>query len=134
MRFGGWKACGIGVQIRSGNYSVRINRSHQKKLDIATDITREIYETAAALFDELWDGRTGLRLIGIQLFCLTKEDTVQTDLFGNDRKREKMEKADRALDAIRKKYGLSSVSQGFRSDNSRIGRKYRGEMEEKNWN
>ena len=45
-----------------------------------------------------------------------------------------MEKADRALDAIRKKYGLSSVSQGFRSDNSRIGRKYRGEMEEKNWN
>ena len=134
MRFGGWKACGIGVQIRSGNYSVRINRSHQKKLDIATDITREIYETAAALFDELWDGRTGLRLIGIQLFCLTKEDTVQTDLFGNDRKREKMEKADRALDAIRKKYGLSSVSQGFRGDNTRIGRKYRGEMEEKNWN
>ncbi len=129
MRYDGWKAYGISVRIRSGNYSVRVNRSHQRKLETATDITREIYETSIALFDELWDGRTGLRLIGIQLFDLTKEDTVQTDLFGNDQKREKMEKADKALDAIRKKYGFSSASQGFHRGDNRIGRKYRGETD-----
>ena len=110
MRRDGWKACGVGVKIRSGNFSVRVNRSHQKKLEVPTDLTREICETAISLFDDLWDGKTGLRLLGIQLFDLTKEEAVQ-------------------LDAIRLKYGMNAASLGPTGSSSGISRRFRAELE-----
>ncbi len=129
MRRDGWKACGVGVKIRSGNFSVRVNRSHQKKLEVPTDLTREICETAISLFDDLWDGKTGLRLLGIQLFDLTKEEAVQLDLFGDSTRREKQHRADEALDAIRLKYGMDAASLGPTGGSSGISRRFRAELE-----
>lgn len=135
MRREGFRTKCIGVRIRSGNYSERVNRSHQKKLDAPTDITREITETATSLFDDLWDKKTGLRLIGLSLTDLTKEEAVQLDLFGTEKKREKMEKADRALDAVRAKYGTGAISQGIPGTDTRIGRRYRtGKKQEEDQN
>lgn len=131
MRRDGWRAGGIGVRIRSGTYSVRVNRSHQKKLEIPTDLTREIYETAVSLFDDLWDGRTGLRLLGIQLFDLTREEAVQLDLFGESRKREKERRADEALDAIRLKYGMDAASLGPTGRTPGVARRFRADLERK---
>lgn len=112
MRKEGFRASGIGVKIRSGTYSVRVDRSHQKKLDRPTDLTREVYANAVTLFDELWDGTTGLRLIGLQLFDLTKQDGVQLDLFADEADRDRQAAVDRTLDEIRKKYGFSAIRQG----------------------
>lgn len=115
MRREGWKCQGIGVRIRSGNYSTRVDRSHQKKLEVPTDLTREIRESALALFDDLWDGKTGLRLLGVRLFDLTREDAVQLDLFGTQEKRRKEQRAEQALDEIRAKYGRGAAGLGPKS-------------------
>ncbi|WP_194608035.1 DNA polymerase Y family protein [Clostridium vitabionis] len=116
MRRAGYRAYGVSVQIRAGDYSVRVNRSRQTKLENPTDITREVWEVSCRLFDSLWDGRTGLRLLGIRLFGLTTEDSCQLDLFGTQEKREKEERADRALDAIRGKFGRGAISLGPRGN------------------
>ena len=84
MRRDGFRTQCVGVKIRSGSFSNRTNRSHQRKLSQASNITAEITGAAVSLFDELWDGRTPLRLIGISLTDVTKEQAVQLSLFGDD--------------------------------------------------
>ena len=111
MRRDGLRTQCVGVKIRSGSFSNRTNRSHQKKLSQASDITAEITGAAVALFDELWDGRTPLRLIGISLTDVTKEQAVQLSLFG-DAQREKEKKADAAVDEIRRKFGGGAIHRG----------------------
>lgn len=111
MRRDGFRAQCVGVKIRSGSFSQRVDRSHQRKLEQPTDITAEIAAAAVSLFDELWDGRTPLRLIGISLTGVTKEQAVQLRLFGDDQ-REKEKKADAAVDAIRRKFGGGAIHRG----------------------
>ncbi|MEE3420925.1 MAG: DNA polymerase IV [Lachnospiraceae bacterium] len=118
MRKDGYYAGCAGVRMRSGNYSVRVNKSHQKKLDEVTDSTSFLYRTVTDLFDEMWDGHTGLRLLGIFFTQITKEKTVQLSLF-SDGHLEKEEQADRAMDALRRKFGTEAVHLGFPSGKSR---------------
>ena len=111
MRRDGFRTQCVGVKIRSGSFSNRTNRSHQRKLSQASNITAEITGAAVSLFDELWDGRTPLRLIGISLTDVTKEQAVQLSLFG-DAQREKEKKADAAVDEIRRKFGGGAIHRG----------------------
>ena len=127
MRSDHAKAYCIGVSIRSADFK---NRSHQHKLDIPTDITSEIYGIARRLFAELWDGKTPLRLLGLSLSEITREDVEQLSLFPDEQK-EKARKLDRAVDAIRSRYGMDTITHGSAYDNAkRIGRKYRAQMEQ----
>lgn len=110
MRADNMKAYCVCVNIRDNHFK---NRSHQKQFENPTDITQEIYQASKDLFDEVWDGRTALRLIGVSLTDLTKESGEQLSLFGassaeNDKKR----KLDSAVDAIRNKYGDSKITMG----------------------
>ena len=77
----------------------------------ATDITDEIYHYAAELFDETWDGVSPLRLLGISLSHIEKEENEQISFFA-DEKKEKARKLDAALDTIRNRYGTSSIGRG----------------------
>ena len=52
--------------------------SHQKTLDSATNITRELHEAACQLFDELWDGRP-IRLLGIHTSRLRDQGEGKAD-------------------------------------------------------
>ena len=70
---------------------------------------------AKELFDELWDGKTPLRLIGVTLQNLTKEDFSQISIF-DDGKKEKERKLDMALDDIRSKFGMESIKRGSQKD------------------
>ena len=107
IRRDGARAYCIGVTIRDNNFR---DRSHQKKLEVATDISSDIYKVACMLFDELWDGHTPLRLLNITLSDVTREDIQQMSLIpGEDEKREKMRKADKAVDAILEKYGSGAI-------------------------
>lgn len=102
------KAFCISVTIRSNTFR---NRSHQRKLENATDISKEIYETAKSLFDELWDGKTPLRLLNVGLSNVTKEEIVQLSLF-DDEKKEKSRSADKTMDEIRDRFGSGIISRG----------------------
>lgn len=82
--------------------------SHQGALQTATNITKEIYDHACLLFDEMWDGRP-IRLLGIQTGRVSKEGADrQLDLFdATDYK--KLEKLDQAIDSIRERFGADAV-------------------------
>ncbi|MGN0506166.1 MAG: DNA polymerase IV [Lachnospiraceae bacterium] len=84
-----------------------VSMSHQKVLQSPTSGTRELYEYACKLFDELWDGRP-LRLLSFYVSRLTEEESRQLQLFDTT-DYEKQEKAERAMDAIRERFGSGAV-------------------------
>ena len=128
MRAEGIKAYCVAVSIRSNDFKTR---SHQKKLSEPTDISTEVYGLSKQLFAELWDGYTPLRLIGISLTDLAKEDTVQMSLFP-DEKKERSRKLDKAYDAINKKFGAATIQRGSNLNSDlRVGKKYQAQLENK---
>jgi DNA polymerase-4 len=94
----------ISVGIRDYNLGYY---SHQKKLKTATNITREIYESACQVFDEMWD-KVPIRHLGIHTSQVVTEEIRQLNLF-DDLDYEKLERLDRAVDDIRKRFGADSI-------------------------
>lgn len=128
MRADHVKAYCISVGIRSRDFK---NRSHQRKLEEPTDITKEVYEISKELLVELWNSQIPLRLIGISLMQIVGEDTVQLTLFQNEKK-EKARKLDQALDDIRNRFGLDKIKRGSTFQNSLdVGKKYKAQIETK---
>jgi DNA polymerase-4 len=122
------KACCVAVSIRSNDFKTR---SHQRKLSDPTDISREVYQLCRQLFAELWDGHTPLRLLGVALTELTKEDSQQLSLFP-DEKKERSRKLDRAYDAINQKFGAATIQRGSNLQSEwNVGKKYQAQMEQK---
>lgn len=82
---------------------------HQRTLTTATNITNELFEATACLFDELWDGYTPIRQIGVHTGRVTEETKGrQLDLF-HMLEYEKYEKLDKAIDSIRNRYGKEAI-------------------------
>ena len=126
MRADGAKAFRVSVTIRGNDFK---NRSHQRKLAEATDVTSEIYEITKQLFNELWDKRTPLRLLGVSLTDLLREGYAQQSLFP-DEKREREQKLDRAVDSIRRKYGSGTIVRGaVLESGAKVGKKYQAQMD-----
>lgn len=123
MRADGEKTSCISVSIRSNEF---LNRSHQIKLETATDVTNEIFHTAKRLFYELWDGRTPLRLLGLSLTGLMGEEEQFS--FFEDERHEKDRAADKAVDKIRSRFGSDVISWGtsFQSGVN-AGKKYKAQ-------
>lgn len=109
----------VGIRLRKDNVKIEVisvnlrfydlsNVSHQCVLEHPTNITNEIHSIACRLFDELWDG-TPIRLIGIQTSRVMEEESGrQMNLFDNT-DYEKLEKLDKAVDSIRKRFGTDSI-------------------------
>lgn len=129
LRAAGQCASMISMEIK---YNTFKKVSHQTTLHTPTNQTDLIYQTACALFDEIWDG-TPVRLLGIRSSKLTPVgEPVQMSLFdlpdamtqsdtprslGNNSSSDsislkKREKLDAALDSIRKRYGTDAVVRG----------------------
>lgn len=127
MRADGGEAFCIGVTIRGNDFR---DRSHQRKLSEATNITSEIYKVSKELFSELWDGRMPIRLIGVSLTGITREPSEQMSLFFDEEK-EKAKKVDRLMDSIRKKYGSETImpASSVRASKS-IGKKHKAQLDE----
>lgn len=82
--------------------------SHQMTLANATNITIEIHRCACQLFDQLRDG-TPIRHLGIHTSRMKdKLDMRQLDMFDST-DYEKLERADAAVDQIRRRYGNDSL-------------------------
>ena len=113
----------VAVEIKYANFT---KCSHQAPFLTPTNATSKIYELSCLLFDELWDG-SPVRLLGIR--CSKLQDVgepVQMSLFDmefpekENRKtamskvpnREKLEKLDKAMDSIKKRFGDGAIVRG----------------------
>ena len=94
-----------------------------------TDISKEVYEISKELFDELWDGATPLRLLGIAMTNITREETMQFSLF-QDESREKSRKIDKAKDALNARFGSATIVRGSSIQTKiNVGKKYQAQVE-----
>lgn len=126
MRADGVKAFCVAITIRGNDFK---DKSRQKKLLEPTDITSEIFDVSGKLFSELWDKRTPLRLMGIYLSDLSRENYVQQSFFTNQEK-VREEKLDKTIDTIRKKYGVDTITRGsLYQFNTKVGKKYKAQLE-----
>lgn len=108
----------VSVTIRGNDMK---KHSHQHKMAAATDNTTHVYEVAKKLFRELWDGRTPLRLIGLSLSEMDRDGQEQLTLFGETGQSafaedapdsEKDRNADKAVDALRERFGSDIIKRG----------------------
>jgi len=109
-----------------------ISRSHQCRTDHPVESTREIYELSKRLLRELWKDRRPLRLMSIALSNLTREDEGgQMSLFGDEDsgRRERDVKLDKAVDALRSKFGADIIQRGtVMKDGLQVARKFKGKQ------
>lgn len=113
----------VAVEIK---YSDFTKCSHQAPFLTPTNSTAKIYEMSCRLFDELWNG-SPIRLLGIRTSKLQDtSEPVQMSLFDMEfpketkkeatmsqgPNREKLEKLDKAMDDIKKRFGDGAIVRG----------------------
>lgn len=107
------KCASVQVTIRDPNFKT-ITR--QAGLSIPTYLSREITEAALALVRKSWDLRSPIRMLTVTGQNLISEwDAVeQLDLFSpsTSPQREKLERLEKTVDAIRTKYGKGTITLG----------------------
>lgn len=105
LRSDGVKARTITVSFRTNDFK---RKSHGRKREYATDVTEDLYREAEALAREFWKGEP-IRLVSLAASGIEKGDYEQLSLFESETT-EKNKKLDRALDEIRNRYGVHSIS------------------------
>ena len=76
-------------------------------LDTPTDSSTVLYDNARRLLKEFWD-LTPVRLMGVRATKISDDGFVQMNLFDTERN-QKLEQMEKAVDAIRGKFGIDSV-------------------------
>ena len=109
----------VSVQLRTSEFK---NYSHQRKLDFATNSTKEIFKVAKQLVNQLYNGEP-IRLIGIRVDNLCDEEEKQISIFENNDTK-KQEKLDKVVDSIKDKYGYETITRaGDMKQSKNINRK-----------
>ncbi|MBE5812486.1 MAG: DNA polymerase IV [Clostridiales bacterium] len=97
----------VNVQLRTKDF---VDFSHQGKLPSSTSSTKDIYERAKLLLDEMYKEGIEIRLVGVRVDNLSDKDKGQISLFENTKQNEKQEKLDKTLDLLKNKFGYDSVT------------------------
>lgn len=105
MRRDGQTGRCVTVQLRTSQFE---SFSSQRQLPSATNGTTEIYEAACRILEEIWDRRTPLRQMGVQLSKVSHDSYRQYSMFDTVRY-DRLEKLDTAVDGIREKYGEDAI-------------------------
>lgn len=105
MRRDGQAGACICVHLRTSSFE---DWSHRRTLSGCTNVTAELYRNACLVFEEMWDKKTPLRQLGVQVTRLSGTDFRQYSLFDAG-DYDRLEKLDTAVDAIREKFGESAI-------------------------
>lgn len=105
------KASTLQVTIRDPRFK---DICRQRPLDAPTNTARELYRAAMDILEHSWKPGAPIRAITLTAHSLVPEGEAaeQMDLFQSaaPRKRERVEKLERAMDDIRSKYGKGAVT------------------------
>lgn len=111
LRENGFKCRVVEISIRDNEL---FSFTRQRKLDHATNVTREIAEEAFRLFQENYNWQKPIRSVGVRGADLVNDNYwEQIDLFSSVEFREKQMKVDAAVDDIRRRFGFYSVQRGL---------------------
>ena len=132
IRMDSAQASCISVTVRYSNFK---DRSHQRSIDEPTDITSEIFNVSKELFDELWDKKTPIRLLGISLTGLIKDGESQLSAFSSSLEKDKARRLDKTIDSLRSQFGSEKIVRGVNYNSSfDVGRKYKAQIKNKTEN
>lgn len=95
----------VNVGLRTNSFK---DFSHQRKLDIATSNTKDIYLKAKVLLKEMYKGES-IRLVSLRVDNLCNKEETQISLFSTSDNK-KQEKLDETLDKLKEKYGYSTIT------------------------
>jgi len=111
LRENGFKCRVVEISVRDNDL---ISFTRQRKIDHATNVTREIAEEAYKLFKQNYKWTKPIRSVGVRGADLVNDNYwEQIDLFSSVEQREKQMKVDEAVDTIRKRFGFYSVQRGL---------------------
>ena len=85
--------------------------SHQRTLPYFTNSTNTIYEQSFKLFNEFWNN-DAIRLLGVSVGGLDKEEINQLSLIEERIENEKMKKIEEVMDKLRDNYGQDIIKRG----------------------
>ena len=105
LRKDGKKAEVLSVSIKDYLFQTA---SHQCRLPAPTNITEELHRHACSLFLKLWDGLP-IRHLGIHTGRIQDENAMRQMEIFDTRDYGKLERLDRAVDTIRRRYGMDAV-------------------------
>lgn len=98
----------VTLKLRTADFKT-VTRSHTLKEPTSED--HVIFNIAVNLFRKRFTRKTPVRLVGISLSSLTRESSVQTDLF-EQTSHEQRDNLYQGIDRIRSKYGFRSILRG----------------------
>ena len=102
----------VNVQLRNKDF---VDTSHQRKMLNATASTKEIFNNAKELLEQMYIKGTPIRLIGVRVDDLTDKEEMQISLFDNS-ENEKQKELDKAIDKLKDKYGYNLVTRAGKMD------------------
>lgn len=119
LRSHGFRATTVSIAVRDcGLYSF----TRQKKLAHPTFLTEELLETAMLLFAEHYTWRCPIRSLTISACDLVSVHVpLQIDLFQEEWKRQRRERAEQTVDALRARFGHQAVLRGRLLSDAAIG-------------
>ncbi len=107
LRDAACKASLVSVTIRN---SELVFYGRQRQIDVHIDSTDDLYAQAVKIFDEFWMG-DAIRLLGVGAGNLLYEnDNEQLSIFGQETAQSSA--ADKAVDAIRERFGKNAIKRG----------------------
>ena len=96
--------------------------TRQATLDFTTDCSYDIFDAAFGLLRRHWDGGTPLRSMGVCVSRLSPAgDAVQLSFLPEDARRQRNAALDRAVDAIRGRYGHNAIQRALMLSDSQLG-------------
>lgn len=96
----------VNVQLRTKEFE---DTSHQGKLIMATATTKEIYQKAKMLLEQMYKQGMQIRLIGVRVDNLIEKGEQQLSIFQNGQN-QKQEKLDKTIDELKTKYGYNTIT------------------------
>ena len=107
-----------GVLVVTIRYSDFKTYNHQIKLNNNINSYEEIYKYSKEIFNKLWNGEP-VRLIGLRVTDLSRNNDVQLSLFDDNTKYLKEKELDTILEDINKKIGKDSVYKASKLGNNK---------------
>lgn len=104
----------VSVGVQGADFDKPTGFSRQMKLDVPTNLTREVYAAAKQVFQKHWNGLP-VRKVWVQLGSLLSDEAVQLTLF-DDRHRQLV--LEHTMDNIRDAYGPTAIFYGSSASRS----------------